>query len=162
MGCEVGKREKYGPKWQKIMSGVPYLRNHASYDRHLWYACVKLQYLQMFGFIFSKFWFSGLWGGKRAKSGLKSQKICLSHSILQETCIIWSWFLVHMCKMITSTVAFFIFPKFWFFGMLGRQKGKKWSRIKTTKMTHHYRFQFFMLYISGAEDHVIEIFGTQM
>ena len=35
-------------------------------------------------FIFSKFCFSGLLGGKRAKNGSKNKKLCLSHFTSQE------------------------------------------------------------------------------
>ena len=43
----------------------------------------------------------------------------LWHSISQEPYIIWLSFMVHMCKMIISPEVFFIFSKFWFFGLLG-------------------------------------------
>ena len=63
-GCERGKRAKNDPRWQK--SCTLYLRNHISYDCHLWYICVKWRYLQVcvcvfvfFFFIFWKFWFMG-------------------------------------------------------------------------------------------------------
>ena len=55
----------------------------------------------------------GINGAKKGKKGSKWQ-LCLSHSMSQEAYIIWSWFLVHMCKMMTSADAFVIFPKFWF------------------------------------------------
>ena len=45
----------------------------------------------------------------------------LSHSISQELYIIWSSFVIHKNKMISSNI-FFIFPKFWFFGLLGGSK----------------------------------------
>ena len=34
----------------------------------------------------------------------------------------WSWFLVHLCKMIISPGVFFRSSKFWFFGLLKGQK----------------------------------------
>ena len=34
--------------------------------------------------------------------------------------------------------------------------------VKEQKMTQHYQFQSFTLYISGAVDHIIKIFGTQV
>ena len=42
-------------------------------------------------------------------------KLCLLHSISQEAYIIWLWFLVHICTVMTYPVAFFfIFSKFCF------------------------------------------------
>ena len=48
-----------------------YLRNHTSSDINFWYTYVKWWYLQVLFFIFSKFWFFWLLGGKRAKNGPK-------------------------------------------------------------------------------------------
>ena len=50
--------------------------------------------------------------------------------------MIWSWFLVHLCKMMISPGVFFIFVKFWFFGLLGGKKGKKWPKIKNKYICH--------------------------
>ena len=54
----------------------PYLRNHISYDCHLWYSFVKWQYLQKFFSFFQNFDFSGFswWGWGRAKNGSKWQQ----------------------------------------------------------------------------------------
>ena len=62
-----------------------------------------------------------------AVTGVKGQKIAqnekeqlhLSRAISQEQYSIWSWFLVHYCKMMISPGVFFIFSKFWFFMLLG-------------------------------------------
>ena len=62
------------------------------------------------------------------KNSPRSQKImsvCLPVSISQEAYIVWLWFLVHICKMMTFPKKFFVFSKFWFFRLLGRQEGKK-------------------------------------
>ena len=48
-----------------------YLRNRASPDHNFWYTYVKWWYLHAFFFIFSKFCFFGLLGGKRAKNSPK-------------------------------------------------------------------------------------------
>ena len=70
------KGQKYGPKWQKKSCCTSYHWNHILYDCHLRYTFVKWWYLQVF-FIFTKFWFSGLLGGrsKRARNSSKWQKI---------------------------------------------------------------------------------------
>ena len=97
-------------------------------------------------FIFSKFWFFlSCCGGKRVKNSpewkiITSVTCHLSHAIFQEQYSIWSWFFVHLCKMMIFPC---IFLKFWFFGLLGggREGGKrakngpKWKII--TSLTHH-------------------------
>ena len=40
--------------------------------------------------------------------------------------------MVHMCIVIISPGAFFIFSKFWFYRSLERQKGKKWLKMTQT------------------------------
>ena len=57
------------------------------------------------------------------------KKLCPSRSVSQEPYIIWLSFMLHLCKLIISPGNFFIFSKFWFFGLLGRWKGKKWSKM---------------------------------
>ena len=57
------------------------------------------------------------------------KQLYLSHCISQEAYIIWLWFLVHMCKMMASPGACFIFSKLWFSGLLGGKKGKNWSKM---------------------------------
>ena len=59
------------------------------------------------------FWFSGLLGGGWAQNDQKWRDI-LSVSLPTESYFTWLWFLVHMCKMISSAI-FFRFSKFWFF-----------------------------------------------
>ena len=88
----------------------------------------------MFSFIFSKFWFSGLLGGKKAKAAQNDKKLSWSCSISQEPYILWL-FMVHMCKMI-------IYPGVWFsffqisICCVGRRgDGKKQSKM--TKNTVH-------------------------
>ena len=71
----------------------------------------------------------------------------LSCSIFQKTYIIWLPFSVHDCKIIISSCAFFIFSKFWFFGLLEEPKGKKWSKMTKTLSVAPY--------ISGSIYHMI-------
>ena len=65
-----------------------YLRNHTSYDFDLCCTCVK---------------------GYSIKWPKMTKK--LSQSICQELYLIWLWFLVHMCKMMTSLAICFHFFK---------------------------------------------------
>ena len=83
---------------------------------------------EILGNISQIFWFFGLLGrrgrGKRTKtSQTKSSpklkiKNYMSCVISQEQYSAWSWFLGHLCKMMISPDLFFIFSKFWFFGLL--------------------------------------------
>ena len=54
-------------------------------------------------YIFSKFWFSGLLGGKRAKNGPKGQKN-LSVSLYLRNRTSYDCFLVYMCKMTSPAI----------------------------------------------------------
>ena len=122
---------------------TPYLRNSVAHDHDLWYTCAKWWYLQAF---FSFLWNFHFWGklwGKRAKNSPKWKItiIHLSRAMSQEQYSIWSWFLVHLCKMIISPVLFFIFSKFWFLGFC-----PKWQKIL-----------FVTLHISATIHHTIFI-----
>ena len=65
-----------------------------------------------FFFILSKFRFFGLLGGKKSKKWPKKKKLRLLHLISQEPYIIWSSFMVHMCKRIISPAFFSFFQNF--------------------------------------------------
>ena len=99
-------------------------------------------------FILAKFWFfrvirEGLEGQKMAQNDKK--KSCLSHSISEQLCIIWSWFLVNMCKMMISPAIFCIFSEFWFF-FFCFWRGFKWKK----RMTHKCQFQSVTFHILGT------------
>ena len=79
-----------------------YLRNHTSYDFHLWYTSVSWWYLQDF-FFFSKFCFFS----KKAKNGPKWEKILPVKLHISESYIIWLSFVVDKYKMIISPVSKF-------------------------------------------------------
>ena len=56
----VGNKVKKWPKMTKnYISCTLYLRNHTSYDCHLWYTCVKWWYLQAFFSFLQNFDFLG-------------------------------------------------------------------------------------------------------
>ena len=126
----MGKRATIGPKWEKkIVYIAPYLRNHTSYDCHLWYTSVKW-YLQWVFFHFFKILiFQVVSWVKEQQNGPKWQKF-LSHSISQEPYLIWLWFLL-MCKMMLSPIIFFIFSKFWILGFYG-------GGVKGKEIAHNY------------------------
>ena len=98
---------------KKIVCCTPYLRNHASYDFHLWYTYVKWKYLWAIFFHFFKILIFQIvrWikGQKMAQNHKKFYPLCL---ISQEPYIIWSSFMVHFYKTIISPGVFYIFLKF--------------------------------------------------
>ena len=82
------------------------------------------------------------------------KKFCPSCFISQKPYIIWLSFMVHLCKIIISPSAFFIFSKFWSSGLLGGKRGKnspKWQKILSVTPD-----------ISQAIHHMIVIYGTHM
>ena len=65
-------------------------------------------------------------------------------------------FLLHKFKMMSYPVAFFIFSKFWFSGLLWGAGGKE------QKMAQNDKKQFVSLCISGNVPHMIVVFGTHV
>ena len=57
------------------------------------------------------------------------KRFFLCNSISQEPYIMWLSIVVDKCKMIMSPGFFFIFSKFWIFGLLVRWNGKKWPKM---------------------------------
>ena len=109
---------------------MPYLRNSIAYDHDFWYTCVKWWYLQVVVFQFLKILLFGVVRGVKGQKAVQNDKICcLSHFISLEPYIIWLSFMVHLCKMLIYPSIFFIFSKFWFFGLLGGWKSKKRSKM---------------------------------
>ena len=71
-------------------------------------------------FIFEKLWFSGHWADKMTKNGPEWTKDYIpSHVISQEQYSVRSWFLIHLCKMISPGV-FLFFSKL----LLGGKRAK--------------------------------------
>ena len=101
----VAQDEKYS------VCHAPYLRNHTSYDFHLWYLDVSIS--SFFHFFNILIFRVVLGGGKGAKKiAQNDKKFCLLHAIFQEPYIISLSFVVHKCKIITSLVISFVFSKF--------------------------------------------------
>ena len=75
------------------------------------------------------------------------KKFCLSCSISQESYIIWFWFLVCVCKVISPGV-FFMFSKFWFSAFMGGRGGGK--RVKNSP-----KWQKILLRLIAQEPYVI-------
>ena len=98
-----------------------------SYNFHLWCTFVKRSPSIFFFFFFIKILIFRV-GVKGQKMSQNDKKKSLSRSISQEAYILWSWLLVLMCKTMTFPGAFFIFSKFWFFGLWGG-KWQKWPKL---------------------------------
>ena len=75
------------------------------------------------------------------------KKLCLVHFISQEAYIIWLWFLVQICKMMTSLDAFFIFFKVLVFQFVRGCEGKKWHKMK--------KLLSLSFHITGTVPHMI-------
>ena len=54
---------------------------------------------------------------------------------------------VHNCKMIISPGVFFIFSSFWFFGLLGESKGKKWPKLTKWWTSYDVGFRYIWWYL---------------
>ena len=125
------KKGKWAKNWSKLRKKsvccTPYLSSHRSYNFYLWYKCVYWYYLHEFlSFFFKKF-----------------HLLCL---ISQKLYIIWSSFVVHKCKMIICAGAFFIFSKFWFFGLFGESKDKKWQNDKSICLLHFISQELYIIW----------------
>ena len=86
----------------------------------------------MFLFIFSKLWFFRFLGGSKGKNGSKWQKtVCCALYISQESYIIWSMFMVHMCNRMISPGFFYIYSKFLFWEWASKREknSPKWRII---------------------------------
>ena len=90
---------------------------------------------------------------------VKGQKIAqnekwqlyLSCNLSQEQYSLWSWLLVHLCKMIICPGFFFIFS---FFGLLWGKKGKKWHKMPKKKkcLLHFISQEPYILWLSFIVD----------
>ena len=152
LDCYGGKRAKNSPGWPCLVHFIS-LKSYI-----IWFSFMVLMFKMIISsgvfFIFSKFWFSGLLGGKRAKNSLKWQKICLSCSISQEPFLIWLSFVVQKCKVIISLGVFFFnyYFKILIFGLLGGSKGKngpKWQIVLcTVYLRNHASYDsWFMVHL---------------
>ena len=112
-----------------LVDNALYLRNSVAYELDFWYIYVKWCYLQVFFRFFKILILKVFRGVKGQKMVQNDKKFCASHVISQEPYIIWLSFMLHMCKMIISPGVFFIFSKFWFFGLLWGWKDKRWSKM---------------------------------
>ena len=106
-----GERAKNGLKWWKMLSDA-LISGTVHHYCHLWCTCVKWENIQGFFFFFFHFYkilIFRIFRGKREKMDQTDKKLCLSCLISQGPYIIWSSFMVHMCKMIISPGIFHFF-----------------------------------------------------
>ena len=102
---------------------TPYLMGHTSYDFiFMVHMCKMIISPGVFFFIFFKMLILLVTIGVKGQEMVQNDnKFCLTHSIYQELYIIWSSFVVHICKMIISPC---FFSKCWFSGLLEEVKQK--------------------------------------
>ena len=102
---------------------APYLMGHTSYDFiFMVHMCKMIISPGVFFFIFFKMLILLVTIGVKGQEMVQNDnKFCLTHSIYQELYIIWSSFVVHICKMIISPC---FFSKCWFSGLLEEVKQK--------------------------------------
>ena len=105
---------------------APYLRNHISYNCHLWYTSVEWCFFQCFCH-FSKFWFF-VFCVKGQKMTQNDKKFGLSSFMYQEPYLIWLLFVVHKCKMMISLGVFFHFFKILIFQVVRRVEDQKMAQ----------------------------------
>ena len=98
-------------EWKIKVCHVQYLRNSMAYDHDFWCKYVKWKYLQIFIFIFSKFWFFGLLWVTGQKMAQNDKKFCHASCLRKH---IWLSFMVRIWRMIISSGIFFMFSKFLF------------------------------------------------
>ena len=107
-----GKGQKLLKMTKNAVRCTLYLRNHISYNLHLWYTCVKGWYLYALIHFFKmlNFWFiSGVNG---QKNGPKWQKIMSARFHASGSIHHMIVILLHMCKIMTSLNAFSFFQSF--------------------------------------------------
>ena len=95
--------------------------------------------------IFILWVFRGVKGQKMVQN---DKKFCLLCLVSQEPYVIWLSFMLHQCKMITTPVGFFIFSKFWFFGLL--------LGVKVQKMLQNDK-KLCLLHSISQEPHIIRL-----
>ena len=102
-----------------------YLRNHTSYDLHLWYTCTyeRIKPSGVFSCFF-KIWFSELLGWGKKQSRITRNSFCLTLHLSNYTsydCDFWytwvNWWYLQSSKI-------FHVLKFWFWGFLEGKSGK--------------------------------------
>ena len=88
-----------------------------------------------------------LWQIWRYLSHSEKMHFCLSRLIFQEPYIIWSSFMVHMCKKIISPCMFFIFSKFWFSGSLVGKRAKKAQNDEKFWLSHSVSQEPYVIWL---------------
>ena len=117
-------------KWPKMTKKICLLQLISQKPYIIWLAFIvplrKMIISPGAFFIFSKFWFSGLLGGK--KIAQNDNQFCLSCLIYQKPCIMN---VICGTQVYNDNISrhFFVFSEFLFFELLGGSKGKKWPKM---------------------------------
>ena len=124
MGSGGSKREKNGPNWEKRLlrsiSQELYIIWFSFMVLHLWYSCVKWQYIQQFFSFFQILIFGVV---KRVKNSPKWKKLSLSWYLRNNTSYRHLW-----CTSVKWYYQAFVFFKILIFGVVRRDKGQKMAQ----------------------------------
>ena len=119
------KGQKIAQNYKKVC-GAWYLRNHTSYDHHLW--CIRNCKMIISLGVFLFFQNFDFWVVRRVK-GQKwpkmTKKLRPLHFISQEPYIIWSWFMAHIFKRLISPDVYTFFFQMLIFGVNSGVKEQK-------------------------------------
>ena len=125
-----------------------YLRNNIVYDHGFWYTCVKWWYVQGFFYIFI-FWAVMQVKGQKIAQNEKWQ-LYLSCNLPQEQCSLWSWLLVHLCKMIICPSGLFYIFIFW--AVMGVKGQEMAQNAKKKCLLHFISQEPYILWLSFIVD----------
>ena len=121
--CVVKGEGSGGVKGKKMVQNEKFCLSGSisqeSYIIWFWFMvlmCKMIIYPEVFFILFKILIFWVVRRVKGQKIGENDKNFCLSCLISQEPFIIWSSFLVHMCKMVISPSFFLVFSKFDFLG----------------------------------------------
>ena len=143
-------------KGQKIAQNKKrqlYLSCNISQEQYsLWsWLLVHLCKMMICSGVFLYFHFLGCYAGKRAKNCTKWKwQLYLSCNLPQEQCSLWSWLLVHLCKMIICLSGLFYIFIFW--AVMG-VKGQEMAQNAKKKCLLHFMYQEpYILWLSFIVD----------
>ena len=92
------------------------------------------------------------------------KKFCLLDLVSQEAYIIFSWFLVHMCKIVTSSGAFFHYFNIFIFQVVRGLEGQKWLKMTknyvclTLDLRNHTTYDFWYTCVKWSKSQLNFLF----
>ena len=148
LGCSMGNRAKNDPQLEKNVSVTLHISRTI---HHMIFICgAQVWNDNISRHVFSFFKNFDFWVVRRVKGQKMAQnnkKLYLSHSISHEAYIIWLWFMVQKCKMMTSPDAFFIFSNILFYLVVSRVKGQKMTRKDKKILSHSVSQELYLIWL---------------